>query len=827
VGLDFSRLSGGSTADRVIEPRRIFAALPSKAPKYSYPRDVQADVWQRWHRRRTERDLVIKMNTGSGKTVVGLLLLKSCLNEHVAPAVYITPDIYLAGQVRDEASELGIETTDDPRSGRFRSGKAILVTHVHRLVNGLSVFGVAGSAQRIDLGVVLIDDVHACLPTVEDQFTLRVPRSHDAWAKLLSLFREDLRQQSRPGLLDVREHVRSAVLRVPFWAWADRQEQVLSILHPHRHEDGFKFVWPLIANCLPVCTAAVTADAVEIAPPCPPIDQIPSFANAKRRVYLTATLADDSVLVTHFGADPLTVSKAITPRTADDLGDRMILTPLETHPDAADIEIRDFLKQQARRHNVVVIVPSRRRAEFWKPVAAAIHDSATIYKGVEALRQGHVGLVVLLNKYDGIDLPHKACEILAIDGLPEAYSGLERLEALALDESDAMITRQVQRIEQGMGRAIRSNDDYCAVLLLGSRLTQRIHNASGFLKFSPATRAQLELSREVAEMLHDRPLGDLTAVIDQCLDRDPGWVTASRNALDGVRYDGMKPVSDAAVAQREAFDLAMVEQYRPAAHAVQEVIDATTDVRLRGWLKQQMAAYMHFADPVRAQKLLLSALSDNKAVTKPRDGIGYSRLKSTIGQAERCAKHLGSAYGSSDELLIGVNAILDDLVPNADATDRFEQAMHDLGVHIGFAAQRPERDTGEGPDVLWLLGDLKFLVIECKSGVDTDFIAKRDAAQLSHSMDWFASHYDKTCLATPVLVHKVAKLHKTAVARDGTRVITFERLAKLRDAVRVFTTSLVQGRNFADPDSVEERLAAMWLTGKMFAQQWGTPPRKP
>jgi hypothetical protein len=66
-------------------------------------------------------------------------------------------------------------------------------------------------------------------------------------------------------------------------------------------------------------------------------------------------------------------------------------------------------------------------------------------------------------------------------------------------------------------------------------------------------------------------------------------------------------------------------------------------------------------------------------------------------------------------------------------------------------------------------------------------------------------------------VHKVAKLHKTAVARDGTRVITFERLAKLRDAVRVFTTSLMQGRNFADPDSVEERLAAMWLTGKMFA----------
>jgi hypothetical protein len=61
--------------------------------------------------------------------------------------------------------------------------------------------------------------------------------------------------------------------------------------------------------------------------PCPPIDRIPSLLGAKRRIYLTATLADDSILVTHFGADPQTIGTLITPETADDLGDRMILTP--------------------------------------------------------------------------------------------------------------------------------------------------------------------------------------------------------------------------------------------------------------------------------------------------------------------------------------------------------------------------------------------------------------------------------------------------------------------------------------------------------------------
>src|SRR5205085_11167134 len=121
----------------------------------------------------------------------------------------------------------------------------------------------------------------------------------------------------------------------------------------------------------------------------------------------------------------------------------------------------------------------------------------------------HVGLVVLINKYDGVDLPGDACHVLVIDSLPEAYGELARVEARALDDSEAFLTRQVQRIEQGMGRGVRSNDDYCVVLLLGSRLTERLHHAGGFARFSPATRAQLRLSSRVTEMLAGTNLTDL------------------------------------------------------------------------------------------------------------------------------------------------------------------------------------------------------------------------------------------------------------------------------------------------------------------------------
>lgn len=831
AGLDFGKLTKRSVVDSATEPRRIFAALPARAPKYNRRWDVQTQVWDSWHERRTESDLLVKMNTGGGKTVVGLMMLKSCLNEGAGPAVYITPEIYLADQVRDEAKALGIETTDDPRSGRFQSGKAILVTYVHKVINGLSVFGVVGDTrQHIELGSVLVDDTHACLATLEDQFTLTISRGHAAYNELANLFDGALREQSPSAVRDLAEDVPGVALHIPYWAWADRREKVLDGLHPHRDSDQFKFVWPLISEVLHLCDAAISYGEIEIKPPCPPIDRIPSLAAAQRRIYLTATLADDSVLVTHFDAAPATIATPITPHTADDLGDRMILTPLETHPGTTDEEVRDFLAEEAERHNVVVIVPSHRRAAFWRDVATAEHDSSTIHDGVRALREGHVGLVVLISKYDGIDLPGDACRILALDGLPEAYGVLDRIEALALDESDAMITRQIQRIEQGMGRGVRSNNDHCVVLLLGSKLTQRLHRAGGMAKFSPATRAQLALSDRVADMLHGRPFSELRSVIDQCLDRNPDWVTASLDALDGVTYPATSTISPIAVAEREAFRLAELGRYRDAHAKMRGAINAAHgERRHEGWLKQRAAGYLHLADPAAALQLQKSAQTDNKAVLRPRDGVEYHRLSSIADQARQAAEYLTERYSSGNELIIGVAAVLEDLVPDPDPVrvPHFEQAMHDLGVHLGLGAQRPELDTKEGPDVLWSLGELNYLVIECKSGSTAEGIWRHDAEQLSHSMDWFDEKYDHTSTAAPVLIHNTHVLHKQASARPGARVITFAKLTKLREAVSKYAAALAADNAYQDADKISAQLATWGLNGKSFVQKWGVAPRKP
>lgn len=130
--IDFSQL--GLNTSKPTNPRDIFMGLTQKNPKYQYPRDVQGEVWKQWYEHREDRDIIIKMNTGSGKTVVALMILQSCLNEGKGPALYVVPDKYLAEQVISQAQELGIKIVRSESELDYRRKKAILVTTIQKLV---------------------------------------------------------------------------------------------------------------------------------------------------------------------------------------------------------------------------------------------------------------------------------------------------------------------------------------------------------------------------------------------------------------------------------------------------------------------------------------------------------------------------------------------------------------------------------------------------------------------------------------------------------------------------------------------------------------------
>jgi len=808
VAINFAKLGGGNAVDTILHPREIFAALPNKDGKYQYPRDVQAEVWNQWYARRDEKDIVLRMNTGSGKTVVALLILKSCLNENKGPAVYVAPDSYLAKQIIKEGKQLGIETVDDPDSIRFKRGKAILVTNIWKLINGQSVFGTSETGIKVTIGSIIIDDAHACLETTEGQFTMTADGLFRE--RLLQLFQEDLRLQSEAKLAEIIAQQSNSQMLIPYWAWIDKQSQVVSLLTdvetcrrtPARHDEftnetysSVRFNYPLIKESLNLCRCVITGTVVEISPRIIPIDVIPCFGNASRRIVMSATLADDSILVSHFNFSPESITKSITPTVANDIGDRMILIPQELNAEFEDDALKEFFKGLAATRNVVVIVPSKYRSAYWQDVAAMTLKADSLEEGIEKMKSSHVGLVVLINKYDGIDLPKKTCEVLVVDGLPDVRREIDKIEESVLYGTEQILSQRIQRIEQGMGRGVRSNDDYCLVFLIGKTLTNFLYKAGAAKKFSAATRAQLALSEQLSDELHGKQIFALKEVSESFLKRDQEWIKVSRGAMANLKYEPINSINPVAVKQRQAFESARRNNLSEAVRLLNEASNGLTEPKMRGWLKQQLAEYTHFINPSESQIILKSAINENPRIIRPISGIDYQRIDpSTKSQSIQCAEFIKSNFANGNELILEANSYTSQLIFQPDTSEVFEETLKELGWLLGFKAQRPEKEFGQGPDVLWEVGDKTYFVIECKNGVTSDNpINKHDCNQLNGSIVWFSGKYGAEFKCVPMMIHKNTEYEHAASLDEKVGIIDKNKLDDLRFAIRKCTSSIAAG----------------------------------
>ena len=812
--------------EAILHPREIFLTL-DRAPAFQFPRDIQTEIMNAWFDTRDQRDSIIKLNVGGGKTLLGLLLLQSCLNEEAGPALYICPDNQLVSQVLYEADQLGIEITKNPKDAGFQAGERICVTNVHTVFNGKSVFGVGQEGIKIPIGSVVVDDAHACLATINDQFKITLKNTHLAYQKIFELMEDALKAQARPRFLDLRDGDPRAVIEAPFWAWQDKADDILEALHAERTSDDLLFSYPLLREVLPLCRCIIGGQKLEIEPIFPPSDLIKSFAKAKRRIYMTATLSDDSILSTHFAADADKLKPPIVPASSQSMGERMILVPQDTNADLEFDDIRRLLVEVAKDHNVVVIVPSEKSARLWKHEANQILTSKDIVAGVDKLRKGHVGITVLINRYDGIDLPGDACRVLAIFDLPEVTSYREAADHTVLSTTDATLRRQVQRIEQGMGRGVRSNDDHCVVFLCGAKLAQRIKSPAGQTMLTPATRAQMDLSAKLTKKLAGATIEDLRDVADQCLNRDKTWIKVSKQTLLKIEADDGLSLDNTAIALRSAFDLARADDPIGAETVLSEAINAADDPDQEAWLKVRLAEIKHMVDPAEAQKVLASAHKTNSSVLKPIKGVTFQKLSPpTSDQAARVQTVHRKRFIDATSRVLEAKSIIADLAFDAERTDEFESALDAFGRYIGLTAQRPEKQLGEGPDNLWAFYGPHYFVIEAKSGATSmQGISKTDLGQLEQSMSWFAEKYTDAVDVTPIMVHHLRKPGPAATAVDGMRIITKSKMDALKSAFTKFCASLGDENVLNDVKRIGALLTAHSFTSSAFVSTYTVPPK--
>jgi hypothetical protein len=365
-------------------------------------------------------------------------------------------------------------------------------------------------------------------------------------------------------------------------------------------------------------------------------------------------------------------------------------------------------------------------------------------------------------------------------------------------------------VEQGMGRGVRSNDDYCAVLLIGKTLTRKLYASSGVQKFSVGTKAQLDLSEKVASQIAKADLQAIWDTLLYCLNQDPNWVSASKGALTSLTATPASNADPVTMALRKAYDQALANNSKNIGDGIINSLPSAPKV-MRSYLKLRAAEYVNLYDQVESQKLVLSAANDNPRSLKPIDGIGYHKLEGELlEQARECKNYLQS-FANPNIPIIELDGVLEDLKFEPETAARFELAFAQLARFIGFTSQRPETDSGKGPDVLWRTGPNQYIVIECKNGAITDIINKHDCNQLNGSGEWFENKYGAGMSYFPIMIHPAKKFEHAASPKATTRIMTIEKLEALKKSVRDFIKSVCSQGLISDETQIRNQLLQLKL----------------
>ncbi len=802
--VDFKKKLRAAQSSKPIDPVEIYSGLDRASDKGPL-RPSQQSVLADWHTdKRSTRDVVLKLHTGQGKTLIGLLVLQSYLNDGVGPCLFLCPNNQLVDQVVTQASQFGIKVCTAAKGAdlpaEFLDSQSIYITNAQRVFNGKTKFGLGPRGKKI--GAFVLDDCHNIADTIAQQTAMRIPAGSDLYRGIIDLFRPSLEQQGSGTLSDIEQGRYDAVLRVPYWDVIDKHAALEEAISAVGQEKYVQFAWPVLRDIIEQCDIYISGHEVEIRPTACPIDLFRSFHDAEHRIFMSATLADDSFLVQSLGVDSSSVTDPLSYTEEKWSGEKMVLVPeLIDHDLSAAVVAANFSKQDStRQYGVVTLTGSFKTATTWEANGANKNDSKSIDSAVAALRAGQFAQTqVLSNRYDGIDLPDAACRILIIDSLPRGTSAGDQYEASTFHGDQELIRRMMRKIEQGMGRSVRGERDFSVVIITGTDLVTAIRLRENQRFLSDQTREQICIGLDIAvdasaEISSDEtPINVLKKLIEQCLGRDDGWKEFYSTRMNQAHIQQREPSPTERYAILRQFDESLLsKQYQKCSAILQSFIDKyrdeLNDVELSLYL-ERLAQVTHFFDAEKATKTQRAAYSKNRYILMPNGNVPKRSVDSDTSRSSRIFDYI-SKFMDPNSLAAHVDGVLRQMT-FGNAADIFEESIRNAGLLLGFTSFRPEKEDRCGPDNAWITSSGIVFAIECKSEVkiDRSSIDKEEIGQLLNAHEWakrgFSHLRPISCIIIPPKYS-----HGQASPGEDCRWMGRDGLGKLREGIRTFYTNL-------------------------------------
>lgn len=689
------------SGQRAIDPLEIFKKITLRGSIENIW-EPQGEALKSWHEKRNDSDILVRMNTGGGKTLVGLLIAQSLVNETKGRVLYVCPNNQLVEQTTERAKEISLFPAIRYKSEwvnpkEFESGNTFCITNYATLFNGKSVF------RNEEIEALVFDDAHVAENSIRGQFTLKISSQHEAFGKILNLCRKHFANSSRAGhFADVVEGRFTSVLFIPefiVWEHANEFRKILLDLDVDKEPETL-FVWEHLKEHLNHCCVVADSQSLQITPVILPLSQLNYFQESVRRVYLTATLPSQASFVRTFG---ITAPTIIQPSGKS--GEAQRLFVFVSGKD--DEEQREEAKSLVKVRKCCVISPSYNKGKEWVP-PATIYDPEAGQEEIDRFRASkRPEMLGLVTRYDGIDLPGDSCKVLILDRLPMGESLIDRFIDESIRVETIRVSHTATRVVQAIGRIFRSNTDHGVVLLVGPQLQSWVRTPKNRAYLPKLLQQQLLLADELAKRVEEE---EVTAeeLINGVLTGDENWDEMYDEYIDKFETRVVSPATDwhieMILRERKAYEQLWKGQYQKAADTYASLADSAQehDFRMGAWYHHwQGLALMCADDRQGAFAKFIAAANVRSELGRPSEKREAAFRPPVSEEISQQAKKLSEWYrNKKTRILAAIDQVTADLVYGPE-TNKAEEALRILGNLIGLEAKRPDKVKGSGPDVIW------------------------------------------------------------------------------------------------------------------------------
>jgi hypothetical protein len=820
-------------------PLQLFDELPRMTGAVPELWRQQGDVLREYAANFASKpDVAVELPTGTGKTIVGLLIADWRRRAHAKPVVYACPTHQLAHQVATVAKREGIPSVtlvgpnrDWPSAdlSRYDGGDAIALTTYSAVFNARPKLGTPGT--------VLFDDAHAGEQFVADAWSVVVDRHEHpaAWAATLASVRGGLdgmflqRLEKSDADVSVWHDVRLVVpQRRP--GMIEQLDDALALL-PERSPAWWRR--SMIRAGLASCLVYVSLNQILIRPFIPPTSDNHPFTAADQRLYLSATLGHGGELERAFGRS--SIARLPLPKDARNprSGRRYFVFSDLTSGDTAAIE-RDIT---SRAGKALVLAPSTdkavRTATELNSAGWPVMGKDAIERSLEPFAKADHALLALAGRYDGIDLPDKACRLVILDGLPDASHLQERYMATILRAQIALEERKRTRVAQGAGRATRNPSDHAIVVVRGQELTRYLTNPDTRAALDPDLQAEISFGLENSR---DVNAADIASQVQTFLEQGDEWRTGAEPMLTEARRDAERrdPAGSALLAASASHEVdaclhAWRRDYVGAREAAVRAATALSgDEAVRSyrsfWL--YLAAVWSFAaagaDPSAARTgagLLGEAHRAARGSTWLREvdpgDVDVEALADDTPAVKEIAARLAAGIKRAD-----IEAAIERMTAGLESVDHgnSEPALTELGQLLGAEAYKP---PGQGRcDSAWCWAERIWIAVEAKTEHGPDgAIPMKDIRQANTQLESLAADrgVSTPTLSVDVIVSPRSRVHADAVAiaRPFVYVAQPGTVRELAASVRGAWNDLLvryRGHTGADLENLVRRVFAEYRT---------------